>query len=106
MVVIPNTPARGQLFINLVTLYAYDAADDAIDDKFATVLEGFIIIYSIQVAQTNTKKVAALDHLVLMKKWGISPKKALNIIICTTQHSVYTVLHPSLFRQLRANYGQ
>ena len=38
---IPNTSARGQLFINSVTLYS--------DDNFATVLDSIIIISSLQV---------------------------------------------------------
>ena len=48
--VITTTPAREQLLINSVTLYSYDAADDMDDDNFATVLESFVIISSLQVA--------------------------------------------------------
>ena len=44
-----------------------------------------------------------LDHLVLAKKWCIPPEKALNMIWHTTQHGVYTVLHPSLSLQFRTN---
>ena len=36
-----NAPTRGQLFINSVTLYAYDAAHMD-NDNFATVLESFV----------------------------------------------------------------
>ena len=43
----PNTLARGQLFINSVTLYAYDAADVMDDDNYATVLESFVITPSL-----------------------------------------------------------
>ena len=35
----PNTQARGQLFINAATSYAYDAADVMDDDNYATVLD-------------------------------------------------------------------
>ena len=35
----PNTPARGQLYINSVTAYAYDAANVMDDDNYATVLD-------------------------------------------------------------------
>ena len=38
----PNTPARGQLYINSVTSYAYDAASVMDDDNYATVLESFV----------------------------------------------------------------
>ena len=92
----PKTPARGQLFINSVTLYAYDAADDINNDNYATLLESFVITPSLWVAQVNTKKVSGLNHLVLVKKWGISPKKALNTIHCTTQCHVCTLTYSCL----------
>ena len=53
----PNTPARGQLFIDSVTSYAYDAADVLENDSFATVLEDFVSKLSLQEAQVNSKKV-------------------------------------------------
>ena len=99
----PNTPARGQLFIKSVTLYAYDAADVMDHDNYVTVMESFVSTLSFQVAQVNIKKVSGLKHLALAKKWGISLKKALNMIHYNTQHGVCTVLHPSLSRQLRTN---
>ena len=92
----PSTSARGQLFINSVTLYVYDAANVMNDDNYATVLQSFVSTSSLQVVQINTKKVFGLNHLVLAKKWGISPKKALNITCHTTQHGVHTVLHPCI----------
>ena len=46
--------------------------------------------------QFKWQKVSGLNHLVLVKKWGISSKKAINMICHTTHHSVYTVLHPFL----------
>ena len=51
-------------------------------------------------------KVSGLNHLVIAKKWGILPDKALNMIRHTTQHGVHTVLHESLFRQFRTNDHQ
>ena len=102
----PNTPARGQLFMNSVTLYAFDATDYMDDDKCVTVLERFVSTSSLQVALFNTKKVSGLDHLILAKKWGISPKKAPNIIHQTTQHGTHTVFHPSLSRWFRTNDHQ
>ena len=49
------------------------------------------------------REVSGLDHLVLVKKWGISIKKPLNIICHTTQHDVCIVLHLSLARWFRIN---
>ena len=61
-----------------------DAADVMDNDNFVTVLEGFIILSSLSVAQANTKKLPPLDYLVLAKKWDILTKNALNKIYCTT----------------------
>ena len=83
--------AFGVLFINSVTLYACDSADVMDDDNFATVLGCFVSTSSLWVAQGNTKKVEGLDHLVLAKKWGISPKKALHMNPCSTQCGVCRV---------------
>ena len=43
----PNIPARRQLFINSVTLYANDAADVMDDDSYGTVLESFVTTSSL-----------------------------------------------------------
>ena len=43
----PNTPARGQLFIKSVTLYACDAADVIDDDNYVTVLESYVTMSSL-----------------------------------------------------------
>ena len=87
----PNTPARGQWYINSVTLYACDAADVMNDDNYATMLDNYATTSSLQVAKVSTKKVPGLDHLVLAKRWGILPKKGLNMIRHTTQHGISTV---------------
>ena len=76
----PDTPARGQLFINCVTSYAYDAADVMDDDNCATVLDSYVTTSSLQVAKVHTKKAPGLNHLVIAKRWDISPKKALHTI--------------------------
>ena len=67
-IVSPNTPVRGQLFINSVTLYAYDAANVMDDDNYATVLESFVSKSSMKVSKVLTKTVSGLDHLVLVKQ--------------------------------------
>ena len=90
-----NTPARGQWFINSVTMYAYDAADAKDDDNCATVLESFVSTSSLWVAQFHIKKLSRLDH--------ISLEKALNVTHYTTQCGVCTALRPSLSRQFRTH---
>ena len=61
-------------------MYAYDAAGEMDNDSYATVLKSFVITFSLQVASVNNKKVSVLKHLVHAKEWGISPKRALNMI--------------------------
>ena len=65
-----NTPARGQLYINSVILYAYDAADVMEDNNYATVLDSCVTTSFLLVAPVSTKKVSKLDHLVLIKRLG------------------------------------
>ena len=50
------------------------------DNNFAIVLESYVIISSLQVAQVNKKKASVLDHFDLATKWVISLEKALNMI--------------------------
>ena len=90
----PNNPARGQLFFNSVTLYAYDAADVIDDVNYDTVLDSYVTTSSLQGANLCTEKELGLDHLVLAIRWGILPKKALNTIRWLTacySHSVAPV---------------
>ena len=54
------------------------------NDNYATVTESVTLILSLQVVQVDTKKIVGLDDLILAKKRGISPKKALIMIHCTT----------------------
>ena len=63
----PNTPAREQLYINSVILYAYDAADVIYDDNYATVLDSYVTTSALPVAKVSTKKVLGLNHLALAK---------------------------------------
>ena len=92
--------------LNSATLYAHAATDAVDDDNYATVLEGFVIVSPLQIAQMDIEKVPVLDHLGLAKKWGISPKKAINIIPYTTQYGVHIILHQSLSQQFRAHILQ
>ena len=77
---------------------------DVLDDNnFNTVLERFVILSSLQVAQVNTKKFPVLNQLVSVKKLGISHKNALNMIHHTAHHDVHVVLHPFLSWKFRSN---
>ena len=91
----PTIPESGQLFLNFVTLY-YDAENVMDDNNYSTVLDSNVTTSSMQVVKVHTKKVPGLDHLVLAKRGGISPKKAMNMIRQTTQSGIHTILHPSL----------
>ena len=73
------------------------------DDNYATMLESFDSTSLLQVAKVKTEKVSGLYHLVLRQKWGISPKKAFNMICHTTQPGFCNVLHLSLSRRFRTN---
>ena len=84
--VIPTTPWRRQFCINSVKLYAYDAADIMDDENFATLLEHFVLISWLQVAQENTEKVPVLDHFVLAKRRVFNPRK--HSIKCSIQLSM------------------
>ena len=86
-------------------MYDHDIEDVMDDNNYATVLESLNIL-SLQVSHVYTKQLSGIDHLVLAKKWGVSPKKALKMIHCTTEHGVFTVLHLSLSRQFRTNDHQ
>ena len=64
----PNTPARGQLFIKSVTLYAYEPADVMDDVNDAIVLDSYVTTSSLQVAKVHAKKVPRLNYLVPAKR--------------------------------------
>ena len=69
MICLPTTSVKGQLFFSYISSYAFDIVDEMDDDNFATVLESYVTISSLQVAQFDTEKVQVLDHLVIAKKW-------------------------------------
>ena len=89
--------------MNSISTNGFKDVDVMDNDNYATVLERFVISSSLQVAQVSTKKIPGLDHVVLVKKWVISPMKAHNTICSTMQHGVHTLLHLSLSRQFRTN---
>ena len=97
----PNTPVRGQPFVNYITSYTYVNLDIMNNDNFATLLECFVNTSELWVAQVNINKVLGLNHFVLAKKWDISPKKALHTICHATQW-----LYPSMPKQFRRNNQQ
>ena len=76
-IVSPTTPARGQIFINSLTLYAYVVADVMDDDNYTTVLESFVNTSLLQVTQVNTKKVLGSTICFLSERGVFHPKKHL-----------------------------
>ena len=104
----PNTPARGQSFINSATLYAYDAADVKDDENNATVLESFVTTMSLPVAQVNTKKVPGLTIWCLPRSGVYRPRKYLIwFIIPHSMVSAQCCIHPCLgsLGQMIISYG-
>ena len=61
------TLSKESIFINSVTLYAYDAADVMGNDNNANMVKSFVITSSLQVEQMNTKMVSGLNHLVFLR---------------------------------------
>ena len=55
----PNTPARGQSFINSDTSYDYESAND----NYVTMMESFVNKLSLQVASVDMEKVLWLSHV-------------------------------------------
>ena len=102
MFVNPNTSTRGQIFINSVTLHANDAADVKGNDNYVTLLEGFIITPSLQLAQVNTKNVLGFT-ISLLSKSGVFHPREHSTQFFVSQHGVCTVLHLFLSRQFRTN---
>ena len=76
------------------------------DNNYATQLDSYVTTSSLQVAKVSTKKVPRLNYLVLVKRWEISPKKALNMIHQIRQYGVHTVLYTSLSSWFKTNDHQ
>ena len=109
-----DTEARGPLMvINSMSCNSLscDAADITADENFGHVLESNVNISSANVVKDSTsrygniesKKGKQVDYATLAKRWGISPDKAKQTVLKTTQRGVRSVLHPSLSRRYPTN---
>ena len=72
---IPAKTARGPVFVSAMVSYSlvYDATDVLDNDNLATALETQI---QISIALIETVRKLSIDHIVLTKRWGITPEKA------------------------------
>ena len=84
--VIPTTPTRRPLYLNFVTLYAHYAADVIDDDNLITMLESFIIILLLWVAQVNTGSYLCLIIWLLQRNITFHLKKL--FIQCSIPQSI------------------
>ena len=79
---------------------AYDAADITDNDNLATALSAQI---QISTGLIGTVRNLSVEPLVLAKRWGITPEKALKTIQATTQRGIGTMLYPLLSKRYRMN---
>ena len=101
---IPDTTARGPVFISEVSLNndAVDVSGDT--DLFAQALEDNV---AVTIAYLGTKdRKPDTNHIELANRWGISPDKALRTTRVTTQRGVRHVTNPTLTRRFRSNDRQ
>ena len=86
--------ARGPVFVSAVVSYSvvYDAADVMDNDNLVTALESQIQISMVLIGMVRK---LSIDPIVLVKCWGITPKKAQKTIQATTQRDIWTKLHIS-----------
>ena len=109
-----DTSTRGPLMvINSLSCNSLscDAADITADDNFGTALESKVVISSASVVKDSTnrygnvqsKKGKQVDAATLAKRWGISPDKAVQTVLKTTQRGVRSTLHPALSRRYPTN---
>ena len=101
---IPDTTARGPVFISEVSLNndAVDVSGDT--DLFAQALNDNV---AVTIAYLGTKdRKPDTNHIELANRWGISPDKALRTTRVTTQRGVRHVTNPTLTRRFRSNDRQ
>ena len=97
LISIPATAARGPVYVSAVISYslAYNAADVMDNDNIATVLTAQI---QVSIALIGTIRKPLVEPIVLAKRWGIAPEKALKTVKATMQRGIRTMLLPSLSR--------
>ena len=95
------------MVINRVAIsLMHDAADITDDENLYLALNAKVQATSEQAkvgAMATGKPSPRVNHLVLAKKWGISPHKAVRTLKKTSQRGIRTVLHPTLTRRFKTN---
>jgi len=83
-----------------------DQADVADDENLYDVLASHVQISSIESSlngQICSRNTAPIDPQTLAARWMISPERAKQTVIMTTQRGVRTCLNPTLSRRFRTN---
>ncbi len=94
------------LVINLHSSLTTDQADVTDDENFNDVLASHVQICSIETSlngHIHSCKTAPIDLQTLVAHWMISPERAKQTVIMTTQRSVWKCLNPTLSRQFPTN---
>ncbi len=95
----PLTKYVNRLVINLLSSLTTDQADVTDDEKFYDVLASHVQISSIETSlngHIRSRKNAPIDPQTLAARWMISPERAKQTIVMTTQRCVRTYLNPTL----------
>jgi hypothetical protein len=101
-VVMTTGPLMGHvnhLVINLLSSLTTDKADITNDKNFYDVLASHVQISSIETSLNGhicLHKTAPIDPQTLAAHWMISPERAKQTIVMTTQRGVRTCLNPTL----------
>jgi hypothetical protein len=90
------------LVINLLSSLTTDQADVIDDENFYDVLASHVQISSIETSLNGhicLRKTAPIDPPTLATRWMISPERAKQTVVMTTQRAVRTCLNPTLSRR-------
>ena len=96
-----DSPAKGCLVINVLSLMTTDVADITNNDNFHVVLNSQVHISSVETLSNGhftTQQNRPIDHMTLASRWMITPEKALQTLNVTTQRGVRTCVNPTLSR--------
>ncbi len=108
-VVMTTRPLMGHinhLVINLLSSLTTDQADVTDDKNFYDVLASHVQISIIETSlngHIRSCKTTPIDPQTLAACWMISPERAKQTVIMTTQRGVRTCLNPTLSRQFPTN---
>ncbi len=94
------------LVINSLSFLTTDQADITDDENFYDVLASHVQISSIETSLNGhicSRKTVPIDPQTLAARWIISPERAKQIIVMTTQRGVRTCLNPTLSRRFPTN---